>query len=151
MQSGACRDTCRNFRTSIGPVKFRWRACGDCCDRPHPRSMGNRHAMGPTEANMPGISALDELVDDWDDLVSQTTDAVTYDVAGRRVLITATDRALGKRMQRSLAHLRVGDHGSLSLEVIVCEGRQLGRDPYRMFGPTTDSSGRSVVVRGNGS
>jgi hypothetical protein len=113
--------------------------------------MGNRDARGATGANMPGISALDELVDDWDDLVSQTRKADTYDVAGRRVRIAATDRALGKKMQRSLAHLRVGDHGSLSLEVIVCEGRQLGRDPYRMFDATTDTSGRSVVVRGSGS
>jgi hypothetical protein len=113
--------------------------------------MADREALGRSRAKMPGISALDELVDDWADLVSQTTKADTYDVAGRRVRIFATDRALGKRMQRSLGHLRVGARGSLSLEVIMCEGRQLGRDPYRMFGPTTDTSGGAVVVRSRGS
>jgi hypothetical protein len=113
--------------------------------------MADREAVGRSGAKMPGISALDELVDDWDDLVSQTTNASTYDVAGRRVLITETDRPLGKRLLRSLAHLRVDDHGPSSLEVIVCEGRQLGRDPYRMFGPATSPSGRAVVVRSNGS
>jgi len=104
---------------------------------------------------MPGISALEELVDDWDDLVSRTTttntQANTYDVAGRSVRITATDRPLGQKLLRSLAHLRVDDHGPYSLEVIVCEGRQLGRDPYRMFGRATSPSGRAVVVRGSGS
>jgi hypothetical protein len=117
--------------------------------------MADREAVDRSGAKMPGISALDELVDDWDDLVSPTTNANTkanaYDVAGRRVLITASDRPLGEKVLRSLAHLRVDDHGPPSLEVIVCEGRQLGWDPYRMFGPATSPSGRAVVVRSSGS
>ena len=103
----------------------------------------------PTKAKMLTISMLDELLDRWDDAGSQTTRAATYSIAGRGVRIAATNGALGEKMTRSVAHLRVGDGEPVSLEVIVCEGRQLGRDPFTMFG-LTSPAGRSVTIRGRG-
>jgi hypothetical protein len=108
--------------------------------------MADREAVGHSEARMPTTPMLDELLAGWDDAWSQTTKAETYSVAGRRIRIAATNRPLGEKLTRSVAHLRVGDEEPVSLDVIVCEGRQLGRDPYRLFG-STSPAGRSVVVR----
>jgi hypothetical protein len=111
--------------------------------------MADREAVGQSEAKTPTMSMLDELLAGWDDAWSQTTKADTYSVAGRRIRITATDRALGEKLTRSIAHLRVGNEEPVTLDVIVCAGVQLGRDPYRMFG-STSAAGRSVVVRASG-
>lgn len=105
--------------------------------------------MNPTTTKTPGNSPLDTLVGDWDGALSQAAHAETFAVAGKRVRITSIDGSLRERIQRSLAHLRDGELGPVSLQVILSQGSLLRADPFSMFGKMADS-GHPVIVRGSG-